>query len=173
MFKKSKDYDSVIDILNEKLHILLARVTTIEDKIKKLEETVKVQGEDLEDVTLDVDKVMGKIALLETDFSELRKYYLEQYISSVDRLFDFVKTISVITSVSSKDAVGLKRELMSPIVNVRNQQVENQRAEGIGHKILAKKKNLEDERLVLEREGKNTEKVDAKIKELSILLEEK
>ena len=150
--------------------MLLNSVVTVEEKVKKLEETAKVQGEDLEDITLDVDKVMEKI---ETDFSKLREYYLEQYISSVDRLFDFVKTISVITSVSSKDAVGLKRELIVPIVNARNQQIENQRAEAVGHKILAKKKNLEDERLVLEREAKSTEKIDAQIKELNILLEEK
>ena len=170
MFKKPKDYGPMIDELNKQSNMLLNSVVTVEEKVKKLEETAKVQGEDLEDITLDVDKVMEKI---ETDFSKLREYYLEQYISSVDRLFDFVKTISVITSVSSKDAVGLKRELIVPIVNARNQQIENQRAEAVGHKILAKKKNLEDERLVLEREAKSTEKIDAQIKELNILLEEK
>ena len=118
----------------------------------------------------------GKTILMEKVSSEiniLRKEALDRYIASIERFFDFVKTLSLVSATASKDSKEFARDLRLGQIQERWEDEKQKKALEIGLRLIDRRKALEEERLVMERKEEDTHLIDTMIADLKKVMEVK
>jgi len=158
-------------LMEMRIHALERKVAELEDTVVT-KEALDVRSLELTNAIAESKELLvgmidkGRSILLEKVSSEiniLRKEALDKYIASIERFFDFVKTLSLVSATASKDSKEFARELRIGQLQEKWDDEKQKKAIEIGLRLLERRRKLEEIKLTLEREERDTTDVSTQI----------
>jgi hypothetical protein len=174
----TKIHKAIAELRKNKIHYetCLAIRQQFERDLKDMREEFQASITAVRKEQIEQNKKDKETLLLEMDkrLETFKGLITEKYMSSIERLFDFMKEMAVLISLNStkQDVVSLRRQIIKPLLAERAAFEEekkglelDRRLKTTGEKLLAKRKQMYDDMLKAERQGHSTEvaKLKAKI----------
>jgi len=160
--RRDKNRDEDKDGQHRRMQNLILRIITLEEK------------------AIDAATYKKEIQLqTERDLERFKNKITDKYMQSIERLFDFMKELAIITSVSGnqKDVVALKHQFMKPYMEEKWEHEKSEKAAKIdnrlkskGRELLDKREALKSKKLTAEQQGKTTKDIDSQIEILDFVI---
>lgn len=126
-------------------------------------------------------KNAGLINDFDKKIISFHKEISDKYFNAIENMYKFSKEISLIDSlahkINDKDLIALKRELVKPVLEERWQQEETSKGlrtdeniKTLGQQLVQMRKQLHEEMLKKEREGKDIAELKGRISILDLVI---